>query len=77
MHLAAESHVDNSISTINFINSNILVHTLLELLEYFYSLDSLKQSQFRFHHISTDEVMYRKYLFTEDSSYNPSFHTCF
>lgn len=78
MHLAAESHVDNSISApINFINSNILgTYSLLEAArEYFYSLDSLKQSQFRFHHISTDEVygdLGKDGLFTEDSSYNPS-----
>ena len=81
MHLAAESHVDNSISTpINFINSNILgTYSLLEAArEYFYSLDSPKQNQFRFHHISTDEVygdLGKDGLFTEDSSYNPSFHT--
>ena len=78
MHLAAESHVDNSISTpINFINSNILgTYSLLEAArEYFYSLDSPKQNQFRFHHISTDEVygdLGKDGLFTEDSSYNPS-----
>ena len=78
MHLAAESHVDNSISApINFVNSNILgTYYLLEAArEYFYSLDSLKQSQFRFHHISTDEVygdLGKDGLFTEDSSYNPS-----
>ena len=78
MHLAAESHVDNSISApINFINSNILgTYSLLEAArEYFYSLDSLKQNQFRFHHISTDEVygdLGKDGLFTEDSSYNPS-----
>ena len=78
MHLAAESHVDNSISApINFINSNILgTYSLLEAArEYFYSLDSPKQNQFRFHHISTDEVygdLGKDGLFTEDSSYNPS-----
>ena len=78
MHLAAESHVDNSISTpINFINSNILgTYSLLEAArEYFLFSRLSKQNQFRFHHISTDEVygdLGKDGLFTEDSSYNPS-----
>jgi dTDP-glucose 4,6-dehydratase len=59
MHLAAESHVDRSITgPSEFIQTNIVgTYTLLEATrEYWNSLtDSAKQA-FRFHHISTDEV---------------------
>ncbi|NMM42036.1 dTDP-glucose 4,6-dehydratase [Pseudoalteromonas arctica] len=61
MHLAAESHVDRSITgPAEFIQTNIVgTYTLLEAArEYWNTLDTdtpAKQA-FRFHHISTDEV---------------------
>jgi len=79
MHLAAESHVDRSIDRpIDFINTNIIgTFTLLEAAcKYYDKLDSKEKSQFRFHHISTDEVFGdlgpKDLPFTEESSYNPS-----
>ena len=59
MHLAAESHVDRSInSPREFIESNILgTYNLLEASRsYLNKLNGNKKSNFRFHHISTDEV---------------------
>ena len=59
MHLAAESHVDRSIDgPAAFIQTNIVgTYTLLEAaLFYWRALPSQAQPDFRFHHISTDEV---------------------
>ena len=59
MHLAAESHVDRSIDSPEiFIYSNIVgTFNLLESTRNFWSnLNSEKKSNFRFQHISTDEV---------------------
>ncbi len=59
MHLAAESHVDRSIDGPGeFIQTNIVgTYTLLEASrKYFSSLDDEAKRNFRFHHISTDEV---------------------
>ena len=59
MHLAAESHVDRSINgTKQFIQTNIIgTYTLLEQARaYWMQLNPLKKAEFRFHHISTDEV---------------------
>lgn len=59
MHLAAESHVDRSIdSSAAFIQTNIVgTHVMLEAARaYWQSLSGLRKEQFRFHHISTDEV---------------------
>jgi dTDP-glucose 4,6-dehydratase len=78
MHLAAESHVDRSISgPSEFINTNIIgTYSLLEeALKYFQSLDILKKKYFMFHHISTDEVygeLGETGYFTEETSYDPS-----
>ena len=80
MHLAAESHVDNSIkSPGKFIETNIFgTFSLLQCsLEYFKNLDKKHRSNFLFHHISTDEVFGdlgndSKSLFTEETPYNPS-----
>ncbi len=58
-HLAAESHVDRSIdSPDTFIKSNTLgTFNLLEAVRcHFERLSKERQSHFRFHHISTDEV---------------------
>lgn len=79
MHLAAESHVDRSIDgPSEFIQTNIIgTYTLLETArKYWLSLSEESKSQFRFHHISTDEVYGdlegTNDLFTEDTSYSPS-----
>ena len=59
MHLAAESHVDRSIDGPGeFIQTNIVgTYTLLEQARtYWTKLDPVKKAEFRFHHISTDEV---------------------
>jgi dTDP-glucose 4,6-dehydratase len=59
MHLAAESHVDRSITgPAVFIETNVIgTYTLLETTrEYWNKLDEASKHAFRFHHISTDEV---------------------
>ena len=59
MHLAAESHVDRSIDgPAEFIQTNIVgTYQLLEVSSaYWQSLSGDKQSRFRFHHVSIDEV---------------------
>ena len=79
MHLAAESHVDRSIDgPAEFINTNIVgTYHLLELArQYWQTLDDLDKQQFKFHHISTDEVYGdlegTTDLFTETTPYAPS-----
>jgi dTDP-glucose 4,6-dehydratase len=79
MHLAAESHVDRSIDgPAAFIETNIVgTYTLLEASrQYWLTLDEQSKSNFRFHHISTDEVygdlVGSNDLFTETTSYEPS-----
>ena len=59
MHLAAESHVDRSITgSAAFIETNIIgTYQLLEAArQYWANLTEDKKQTFRFHHISTDEV---------------------
>ncbi|MBL0629264.1 dTDP-glucose 4,6-dehydratase [Aeromonas veronii] len=59
MHLAAESHVDRSITgPADFIETNIVgTYMLLEAARaYWNGLDEVRKAAFRFHHISTDEV---------------------
>ncbi|QSX39651.1 dTDP-glucose 4,6-dehydratase [Shewanella cyperi] len=59
MHLAAESHVDRSISgPAAFIETNIVgTYQLLEAVRaYWNALPEPRKPAFRFHHISTDEV---------------------
>ena len=79
MHLAAESHVDRSIDgPAAFIQTNIVgTYSLLEVArKYWMSLEAEAQQNFRFHHISTDEVYGdlegTTNLFTETTSYAPS-----
>lgn len=87
MHLAAESHVDRSITGPNsFIETNIVgTYTLLEATrEYWNKLDAIAKMAFRFHHISTDEVygdlphpddgtdVAELPMFQENTSYAPS-----
>lgn len=79
MHLAAESHVDRSIDgPAKFIQTNIIgTYVLLEVTrEYLLGLDVEKKNNFRFHHVSTDEVYgdlkMTDNLFTEETPYSPS-----
>jgi dTDP-glucose 4,6-dehydratase len=77
-HLAAESHVDRSIDAPNdFIQTNIVGTSVLlsESRRYFTSLPLERASQFRFLHVSTDEVFGSlgvEGYFTETTPYNPS-----
>lgn len=86
MHLAAESHVDRSIDgPADFIETNIVgTYILLEATrQYWQGLEAKKKANFRFHHISTDEVYgdlphpsetsnAEEHLFTEQTAYAPS-----
>lgn len=78
MHLAAESHVDRSIDgPTEFISTNIVgTSVLLEAARsYWDGLPKSKKTEFRFHHVSTDEVfgsLGEEGLFTEKSAYDPS-----
>ena len=78
MHLAAETHVDRSISgPAEFIQTNVVgTYQLLEAGRQFYiGLSSAKAELFRFHHISTDEVfgdLPETGFFNEQSAYAPS-----
>lgn len=78
IHLAAESHVDRSITGPRaFIETNILgTYTLLDAALYYWStLPAGKKEAFRFLHVSTDEVygsLGAEGLFTEKTSYDPS-----
>ncbi|MDQ1850524.1 dTDP-glucose 4,6-dehydratase [Gemmobacter fulvus] len=75
MHLAAESHVDRSIDgPAAFIDTNVTgTFNLLEAARAWWSAQG-KPADFRFHHISTDEVfgsLGASGLFTEDTPYDP------
>jgi dTDP-glucose 4,6-dehydratase len=79
MHLAAESHVDRSIDgPAIFIETNITgtFHLLESALDHWRSLEGEARAQFRFHHISTDEVFgdlpFDDSRFSEESPYRPS-----
>lgn len=79
MHLAAESHVDRSIDgPAEFITTNIVgTYTLLEVgRKYWLGLNDEEKNNFKFHHISTDEVYGdlegTTDLFTESTAYAPS-----
>ncbi|NNJ91755.1 MAG: dTDP-glucose 4,6-dehydratase [Gammaproteobacteria bacterium] len=79
MHLAAESHVDRSIDgPAEFIQANVVgTYVMLETArQYWLKLDDEKKGNFRFHHISTDEVYGdlegTDDLFTETTPYAPS-----
>jgi len=79
IHLAAESHVDRSIDgPSDFIKTNITgTYELLESARAYHgSLKGQKKTDFRFHHVSTDEVFgdlpFDDSLFTEATPYNPS-----
>lgn len=78
MHLAAESHVDRSITGArDFIDTNIVgTFSLLEAARaYWNTLEGEMKAQFRFLHVSTDEVygsLEDDGLFEETTPYDPS-----
>lgn len=78
MHLAAESHVDRSITgAADFIQTNVVgTFTLLEAArDYWSALSTSSKDEFRFLHVSTDEVygsLGADGLFTEETPYDPS-----
>ena len=79
MHLAAESHVDRSITgPAAFVETNIIgTYQLLEAARHYWNgLVEDKKAEFRFHHISTDEVYGdlegTEDLFLETTPYAPS-----
>lgn len=78
MHLAAESHVDRSIENpAVFVQTNVMgtFNMLQAGLEYYQGLDAKVRQDFRFHHVSTDEVYGSLYqddgAFTEETPYDP------
>ena len=77
MHLAAETHVDRSIDApLEFVRTNVLGSAVLLhcALDYFMTLPDEKKAEFRFQHISTDEVygsLGRDGFFTENTPYDP------
>ncbi|MEX5600621.1 dTDP-glucose 4,6-dehydratase [Pseudophaeobacter sp. C1-32P7] len=77
MHLAAESHVDRSIDGPgDFIETNITgTFNMLEAARKYWARND-RPEDFRFHHISTDEVYGSlpndpEMMFTEDTAYDP------
>jgi dTDP-glucose 4,6-dehydratase len=78
VHLAAESHVDRSITgSADFIDTNIVgTYVLLEAARAYWSaLPTADKGRFRFLHVSTDEVygsLGPDGLFLEHTPYDPS-----
>ena len=77
MHLAAESHVDRSIDApSDFVETNIIgTFNLLEAARNYW-LSQGRPDEFRFHHVSTDEVFGSLPFdpgiqFTENTAYDP------
>ena len=77
LHLAAESHVDRSIAGPDtFISSNVngTFHLLQAVRSHWEGLTEERQTAFRFHHISTDEVfgsLGEEGRFSETTPYDP------
>jgi dTDP-glucose 4,6-dehydratase len=77
VHLAAESHIDRSITApAEFVKTNMLgTYNLLEVaLAHWRGLRNRRAQTFRFHHVSTDEVygaLGDEGCFTEQSRYDP------
>jgi dTDP-glucose 4,6-dehydratase len=78
VHMAAETHVDRSIDDpLVFVQTNVLgTATLLQVAcHYWRALAAADRAQFRFHHVSTDEVygsLGQTGSFNEGSSYQPN-----
>ena len=76
LHLAAESHVDRSIEGPGaFIDTNVIgTYSLLQASRTYWEAHG-RQSGFRFHHVSTDEVygsLGAEGYFTEETPYAPN-----
>jgi dTDP-glucose 4,6-dehydratase len=77
LHLAAESHVDRSITgSAEFVNTNVLgTHAMLEAARgYWSTLGADAKARFRFLHVSTDEVfgsLEAEGFFSETTAYDP------
>ena len=81
MNLAAESHVDKSIESPNdFIQTNVIgtFNLLQQSYDYYKNLSLESKNNFKFIHISTDEVFgdleNSKDLFTENTYTIPHLH---
>lgn len=77
IHLAAESHVDNSISGPEpFVMTNVIgTFNLLEECRQFWSENGRSLADYRFHHVSTDEVygsLGKTGHFSETTPYAPN-----
>lgn len=78
VNFAAESHVDRSIDhPSNFVMTNVVgtFQLLNAILEWWRGMNAGSQRQFRFLHVSTDEVygsLGAEGLFSEDSQYRPN-----
>lgn len=78
MHLAAESHVDRSIDgPLLFVRSNVTGTAVMlqAALEYWRTLEGTAHDDFRFLHVSTDEVFGQlgaEGFFHEETPYDPS-----
>ena len=78
MHLAAESHNDRAIEgPLDFVRTNVMgTAVLLEAARaHWNSLPEGKKANFRFHHVSTDEVfgaLGEDGEFTEETPYDPN-----
>ena len=79
IHLAAESHVDRSITNpLDFVNTNVI--GTVNLLNQFKDIHKSSFNGKLFYHVSTDEVygsLGKDGFFTENTSYNPNFRTSF
>ena len=73
IHLAAESHVDRSISDpVAFVETNVM--GTVNLINTFKGINNEDFNGKRFYHVSTDEVygsLEEKGLFTEETPYDP------
>ena len=79
MHLAAETHVDQSIThPAKFLDTNVIgtFNLLSTAKDYYEDLSQTNKKLFRFHHISTDEVYgdlsFSDDYFSEITPYSPS-----
>ncbi len=79
IHLAAETHVDRSIDgPLTFIRTNVLGTAVLLDVSYSYycALNAAERANFRFHHVSTDEVFgsldHEDMASTEGAPYAPN-----
>ncbi len=78
VNFAAESHVDRSIDgPLQFVQTNVMgtATLLVAAMELYKTMSDKEKQNFRFHHVSTDEVygsLGDTGLFTEETPYDPS-----